>query len=103
MLFNFCFSAKPGHCESDKDCLKGKGKCFQRECHCKNHQDHGDGKAWCKSKYKNFFNKAIILNYCLNNTELKLSSLESRTNQKSKPKQKVQAEAGAGETEDLIV
>ena len=98
-LFTFCFSATPGHCESDEDCLKGTGICIQRECHCRHHYDYGDGKTFCESKYKNVFNKAINLNFCLNNTELKLSSLESRTNQKSKQL----PEPGAGETQVFIV
>ena len=54
----FC-SASPQTCESDDDCLKDKGSCVQRECHCKNADDVGDGKTYCDSKYKNSCNKTL--------------------------------------------
>ena len=47
-------SAKPASCESDKDCLKGKAKCVQRECRCIAKYGYGDGKIKCEGKYEIF-------------------------------------------------
>ncbi|KAJ7393558.1 Nidogen-2 [Desmophyllum pertusum] len=38
----------PAKCESDRDCLRGKAKCIQRECHCKSSTAYGDGKSKCE-------------------------------------------------------
>ena len=98
--FILFFSAEPNKgCESENHCMKDKSYCLRGECHCKNEDDVGDGKTYCNSKYKNSCNKTLsgvlknvndqyfssLVNLsCFNNIELKLSSLEGRTSQKSK-------------------
>ena len=60
LIINFV-SVKPASCESDKDCLKGKAKCIQRECRCIATYGYGDGRFKCTSKYKIFRTTSFLL------------------------------------------